>query len=295
MGNSNGDNRRDGWYKAGIVLKPVSGLLAALTVAMCGFIGSKYLNSRQENDLRVRLYTELISKREEAESALRKDMFTSIIETFLKADTTTMEEKVLQLELLAYNFHECLNLTPLFVHLNSQIPIGEKPGLKKRLEKVAREVNAKQLAILKREDTILQSNICFDSLRAHPEGIWVIDDSLTLDGIERDFGVKVLEVDTITKEIEVRLEISAQKQSLKGKKITEKPPIDVEFSVGYFDFPMIDNTRLSEDQRCAIVLNNFEEFGADISLVYFPGAHASLKEKPYYEEIVDKLLSDERK
>jgi hypothetical protein len=41
MGNSNGDNRRDGWYKAGIVLKPVSGLLAALTIAMCGFFRLK--------------------------------------------------------------------------------------------------------------------------------------------------------------------------------------------------------------------------------------------------------------
>jgi len=32
-----------------------------------------------------------------------------------------------------------------------------------------------------------------------------------------------------------------------------------EFWVGYFDFPMIDNTRLTHDQRCAVVLNAFED------------------------------------
>jgi len=53
---------------------------------------------------------------------------------------------------------------------------------------------------------------------------------------------------------------------------------------------MIDNTRLSNDERCAVVLNAFDTESADITLVFFPGAYASLKEKPYYQEVVANLM-----
>jgi len=82
--------RRDTWDKASIVLQPVGGLLTAVAVALLGFFTSSYLreneriaSERQERmqtaDTNARLYSELISRREESESALRKDMFTSII------------------------------------------------------------------------------------------------------------------------------------------------------------------------------------------------------------------------
>jgi hypothetical protein len=38
------------------------------------------------------------------------------------------------------------------------------------------------------------------------------------------------------------------------------------------------------------VVNSFEDNSADITLVYFPGSYASLKEKPYYQEVVQKLM-----
>ena len=73
---------------------------------------------------------------------------------------------------------------------------------------------------------------------------------------------------------------------------TPKESPDVQrrtFHVGYYDFPMIDNTRLSGDQRAAVVLNHINEEGADLTLVYFPGSYASLKEKISYDEVVEKL------
>ena len=62
-----------------------------------------------------------------------------------------------------------------------------------------------------------------------------------------------------------------------------------EFEVGFFSTPMIDNTRLSNDQRVALVLTDMNAAGANLSLVLFPGSRASLREKPYYEEILRKL------
>ena len=63
----------------------------------------------------------------------------------------------------------------------------------------------------------------------------------------------------------------------------------MDFDVGFFSTPMIDNTRLSNDQRVAIALTDLNSAGANLSLVYFPGSRASLREKPYYEEILRKL------
>ena len=51
-------------------------------------------------------------------------MFRSIIQSFVtpqKDDPPDMEEQLLNLELLAYNFHESLNLKPLFIHLWKKI------------------------------------------------------------------------------------------------------------------------------------------------------------------------------
>lgn len=52
---------------------------------------------------------------------------------------------------------------------------------------------------------------------------------------------------------------------------------------------MIDTTRLSNDQRAAVVLTDMNQDGAGLSQMYFPGSRASLREKPYYEEILHKL------
>ena len=66
--------------------------------------------------------------------------------------------------------------------------------------------------------------------------------------------------------------------------------------MGPFDFPMIDNTRLPHDQRLAVVLNNFDAKRglADITAALFPGKYAGLREKPYYDEVLAKLLAANR-
>ena len=120
------------------MLQPVGGLLTAIAVAVLGFWTSSYLRARegreaalrermQTSDTNARLYSELTSKREESDSALRKDMFTSIINSFLREGPATLEQKMLNLELLVYNFHESLNLKPLFMHIERGI--GRRPAV----------------------------------------------------------------------------------------------------------------------------------------------------------------------
>jgi hypothetical protein len=285
--------KKDRWDKAEILLSPLGGIFAAVSVALVGFIGSHFLEKRQINDMRLRLYTELISKREEAESNLRKDMFKEIISSFLDTQKSTMGEKVLELELLANNFHESLNLTPLFHHLDKEIKKDstlneeQKEEYWDSLYKVARELSFKQLGILESAGQAFHRTVYLDTLKKHPGGYELEPSSLELDGIQRDFKLKILAVNPRTREISVRLEIFRH-----NPEKWESDENQNTFWLSFFDFPMIDHTRMSNNQRCAVVMTDFDDRAIEIAVVYFPGTYASIKEKPYYQEIIQNLLKE---
>ena len=69
-----------------------------------------------------------MSRREESESALRKDMCVSIINSFVNPRDTGLSASVLNLEMLAYNFHESLNLKPLFAEMRRRVMRAQARG-----------------------------------------------------------------------------------------------------------------------------------------------------------------------
>lgn len=313
--------KKSGWDKIDILLRPVGGMLTALSVALVGFLGSQYLEERQMEETNVRLYAELMSSREEADSALRKDMFNMAIGTLLANEPEDIEKLLLELELLAFNFHDAIDLAPLFQHLQRKIDGSEREKdlameRRARLVRVAREIIDKQVAVL--EDAGAEVFTSFDP-RIFDQGVSPclvetdFDTILRLSseedpGVCEDaagpgandgppnteqnrylFRVEALDVDPITTEVLVRLRVAT----------TEDPAnafVDVHFDVGFFDFPLIDNTRLprldgvAADDRAAVVLRKFEPYQVALSLVYFPGSRSSLKEKPFYDQIVDQLM-----
>ena len=275
---------KDIWDKLDIIFKPLNGLLTALAVGLLGYYTSNILRQRETRETNERIYTQLMSSREQAESALRKDMFVSIIQSFLRPDSASLEDRMLNLELLAYNFHESLNLKPLFVHINKQITASSdtsKAEYFNRLNSVARQITTKELVLLEQVGKKFSRTVDFDKFRANPGGLELDQENLTLDGTEREFMLSVLEVDPKRRELTMELGVRTPKESPIVRRLT--------FHVGYFDFPMIDNTRLSRDQRAAVVLNEFGDGSADLTLVYFPGSYASLKEKVSYDEVVERL------
>jgi len=289
------DKQRDGWDKAAIILQALGGFVTAAVVAMLGIVGSTYLNEKQKIDTNVRLYTELMSKREEAESALRKDMFTSIINSIL-AGSSSMDEKILQLELLAYNFHESLNLTPLFTYLdrknNSET---NDPALRasfnERLYTMSREVTNKQVASLEGVSTTEKFNYSYDPANAmDPTFSCTFQDSVLngerCDSIQHIVRLTILDIDTIRRSINLRLNVCTRLPD------SEDKCANPSFTIDFFEFPMIDNTRLINDKRCAVVMRDFDTVNKfiEIDIIFFPGSHSSLKERPYYDDIVAKLL-----
>ncbi len=296
---------RDNWDKIAIILQPVGGLLTALAVAVLGFWTSSYLRQResreaalrermQTSDTNARLYSELTSRREEADSALRKDMFTSIINSFLREGPATPEQKMLNLELLVYNFHESLDLKPLFQHIQREVrgnPLHAE--YRKRLNQLAETVIQKQMLVIADGGQTFDATIDTRALGFPSAGEGAAAPSvakdLSVEGIQRNVKLEVVAADPELEELQLRMTVRTAEANRIDTSSTE-------FWVGHFDFPMIDNTRLPHDQRLAVVLNNFDAKRgvADVTASLFPGKYAGMREKPYYDEVLTKLLAANR-
>ncbi len=302
-------------------------LALPLVTLVLGYWFNSSLNERQQIDNNVRLYAEMMGRREEADSNLRKDMFNSILNTFMAKDPNSkitadeqIRQQILSLELLAYNFHESLDIAPLFKDVGRRISINETPvsaELRGRLESVALQVIEHQLTALsdvgtvERGDAIpgkikdFQAYIMFGA-RAVPdanvkpgEGTSRLCLSMEAsDGTRhyRQFLLELIGHNPGAREVQVRLYVSkaltAEQCQQPTLDLEGQREIDTNFVVGQFDFPMIDNTRLSGSERCAVSLTALNENVVSLTLAYFPASRASLKDKPYYDEVIKALVRD---
>ena len=87
----------------------------------------------------------------------------------------------------------------------------------------------------------------------------------------------------------VQVEITAVERNFP---LNGSPDVDAKtFWVGSFDFPMVDNTYLSSNERYTVVLEDVREEDLTIRLVYFPASFAGLREKSYYhQKVVQQLI-----
>jgi hypothetical protein len=231
-----------------------------------------------------------------------------------------IRQQILSLELLAFNFHESLDIAPLFKEVNRRIPPDDSPSgkeLRGRLESVALQVIEHQLTALsdvgsvERGDALpdkikdFQAHIMFGA-RAIPdpkvkpgEGASRLCLSAEANSGARRYRQFVLELIAYNEsahEVQVRLYVSkpltmeqCQQASLD---LEGQREIDTNFVVDLFDFPMIDNTRLSGSERCAVSLTALNPNVLSVSLAYFPASRASLKDKPYYDEVIRDLVRE---
>ena len=279
--------KKDLWDKFGVLLQPVGGALAALAVAVVGIRGSQVINERQAADTNARLYSELMSRREEAESSLRKDMFVSIIDSFLRPQPGDLGSMVLNLELLAYNFHESLNLKPLFLDLQRRLretSQANREEYRQRIDRVAREITARQLFSLEGHGDSFRRSVDLEDLeRTGRFGQELDAEEVQVDGTRVVVRVRALELDRANQQLIIRLEVSPAEG---GPELTESRAT---FQVGFYDFPLIDNTRLANGMRCAVTLSAWSKSNADLTTTCFPGEYASLKDRPYIDEVMKKL------
>ena len=304
-------------------------LALPLVTLVLGYWFNASLNERQQIDNNVRLYAEMMGRREEADSNLRKDMFNSILTTFMArdpngrlSDAEQIRQQILSLELLAYNFHESLDIGPLFKDVERRIRLNREdadPELQQRLESVALQVIEHQLTALSDVGTVergdaltgkindFQAHITF-GMRTVPgggvkpgEGTSTL--CLSMEATDRSrhyrqFRLEFIGLNEMAREVQVRLYVSqllsAEECQQANLDLEGRREVDTNFIVGLFDFPMIDNTRLSGSERCAVSLTALNPNVASVTLAYFPASRASLKDKPYYDEVIRDLVRRDR-
>ena len=302
-------------------------LALPLVTLVLGYWFNSSLNERQQIDNNVRLYAEMMGRREEADSNLRKDMFNSILTTFMARDPNSrltpdeqIRQQILSLELLAFNFHESLDIAPLFKEVGRRIPADERPisdELRGRLQSVALQVIEHQLTALSDVGTVERGDALPDKIKDLQAHIMfgarsIADPNVKLgegpsrvclsmeasDGTRhyRQFVLELIGYNQAAHEVQVRLYVSkvltAEQCQQATLDLEGQREIDTNFVVGLFDFPMIDNTRLSGSERCAVSLTVLNPSVVSLSLAYFPASRASLKDKPYYDEVIKNLVRE---
>jgi hypothetical protein len=304
-------------------------LALPLVTLVLGYWFNSSLNERQQVESNIRLYAEMMGRREEADSNLRKDMFNSILTTFMSRDPTlrlsaeeVIRQQILSLELLAYNFHESLDIGPLFKDVERRIMQEDRATnteLRGRLESVALQVIEHQLTALSDVGMIERGNALPDrikELKAHVSfGTHIVSDpqiapgegtsriclsTESTDGTRhyRQFRLELIDHREELREVLVHLYVSQPLSEEECRQnnldLEDKREVDTNFLVGLFDSPMIDNTRLSGGERTAVSLTALNPSVLSVALAYFPASRASLKDKPYYDEVIRDLVRNRR-
>ena len=322
-GPSGGHSVRDAWDYLEVLGKPMCALVGALAVALIGWFGQKALEHQQN----ARVFAELMSQREQAEAGIRKDMFATVLRQFFdnpEANGGEISKRLLQLEILALNFGETMSLSPLFLELDRDLEeaVGAQgpalggwvpdtmPGrvaqeYRQRLRSLAHRVSQWQLSRLSVGGEVWSIEVPISSVLHGGRFSWpdnAVDqdygelpdslrraeiDSMGWKGfgsVRRNYWIEFSEADTIRWSIHATVTIYSEDLNL-----TETVR---EFDLTFFDFPMIDNVRLSHDQRFALVLEDFDDEYVKLAAVWFPGAYSSQRDQPFLDDVVSRLASD---
>jgi hypothetical protein len=284
-------SKKDFWEKSDILLK---GVAAPLAVALVGYLGTSYLSERQRDETQAQFYAGLLAKREEADSNLRKEMFRYVIETILGTPKEDLHKRVVGLEMVALNFHDSFDLSPLFKQAVREIKTkshnkATADELIDRLVDVSREITNRQVPSLTDGDHRWDAEVSdFGETRAVGFGSTLLLRT-ELKPLSQDkrpplqLTLELLGVNTGEKAVQLRAQIY-------GVGATA-PLVERVFWLTPFDFPALNSVRLPNRERVAVAMLRFEANSAQLQVLHFPEMRASLKEKP----LIDDLLEDIRR
>lgn len=290
------------WFSSRNLKWLLTTLLIPLTLA---YLNKQYQDAqtaRQDNEARLRLYTELLSKREEADTTLRKGVFDRVLETYSK-EAKNPNEKIVALELLTLNFNESLDLSPLFWQIFREIQqTGQKANSSfwmEQLERISNQVKARQIELLEtfgdKEDGNFNTdalgtgtNKSFEMEKSINRNFSFVDPDATDPNNQkqtRHFTVFPLEFDQKGR----RVFVSVEHGKPNGKTVTNS------FWLDEYDFPLTNFARISNTERFALVIRRYKPPDVGLTLIYFPSSRSGIKDKPYIDEVISGLRRERKK
>ena len=263
-------------------------------------------DKRAQAESRSRLYTELLHKREDADTAVRRAVFDKLMDRYLSPDPKGLDDKLVALELLAVNFHDSLNLSPLFWQIDRQITsLGNRadPLLREHLSRVSQGVKDRQMAFLAPEDFAKPLPVelaAVPSIALPTEGCVAIEalaqagqgaSTLQVNASYADSdaqGAPVLHQRRFSVAVDCKDPLQQRLRLIVTDEATSRRWI---FWVDLYDFPLVTFTPLSRDERFALVLDRYDDgFGlAWLRLAYFPASRSGAKDKPHVADVMSRL------
>ena len=114
---------------------------------------------------------------------------------------------------------------------------------------------------------------------------------MQLNDAARNVEVTVSSPDKRNMTVNVQLKIWDVPSCGNSPESRDKPIVDQAFTLDYFNFPKIDNTRLTNNQRFALIMESYDEKVGKISMaaVIFPSEYASLSDRTGMKEAIKNM------
>lgn len=275
------------WWSGDNVKWLIATLAIPVALAFVSYQYERASSARAAVEARLRLYTELLNKREEADTGVRKGIFDRVLDTYLKPQGEDLQHKLVALELLALNFHDSLDLSPLFWQLERQVvqePAPRKAEFLEQLDRIARAVKDRQVELLEVVGAKRDGSVDFEELGK--ASVPLFDEKLAFEDpdplanrqtLTRSFKAEVIEHDAARHRVLVR----AQDEKTQWV-----------FWVDPFDFPMVNFVRLSKSERFTVVLRTYRPQTAQLTFIYYPSSRGGIKDKPFLDEVISDLRRD---
>jgi hypothetical protein len=248
--------------------------LTAIGAMLAGVFIPVAINYNQEKNRETQLYVQIMTQREQSDSALRSQMFNALIGSYFgKEILSDPEKQMTYLHLLTLNFQDFFDARPLYEDLNKRV----NPEQRTRLLAIARDAADRQVNLLTKPNSEpIELRLCVDETEDCKQM-----GTFTLKGRESPypFAVSLQEVDP--SEITVRVSSAAENFNFKT----------IQFTMSYFDTPFMNNTKLMDGSRFSFVLRNADPARkmATIEVVSFPEEYMNLRDRPYFDEMLSKL------
>lgn len=302
---------------------------AKIVTAVAALVGSVmiplvlHMNAQQNQKSQV--YADIMSKREQSDTAIRSEMFKTLIGAYLGGDQVNknpaeqLEKQLVLLSLLTKNFQEFFDAKPLFEDLYRKLDRRDdnlSTRMKADLIDLASGTASKQAAMLSSIgglkavfDASMESTRCirlydssgFNSIPFTTDGSCpTLPDTQTPGGnagCDEQFQQKRTRYHSIdvgiakVTENEVKLNLTVYEDFFNARNSAycySNMGKEISFSVSYFDMPFMDNTRLYDGSRFAIMPKFIDpaSHSAELELISFKEEFMSLRDRPYFEQML---------